>query len=212
MSSQGSRPARRDTPTVSAQQSGVQIGGSEAQAQQGRVFALAPTNPSPGPGRVTVCTPEGDCFFFMGDQSDSQPSLLYGIRGRSRGDYFLATLLAEEEDVMGESYPAVVRDSLNVFPEDLTELPPHREVEFTIDLMPGTAPISMAPYRMALVELEELKKQLDDLRMKEVKFLGHVVSEGRVSVDPSKIEAVLTWEQPKNVFEIRSFLGLAGYY
>ncbi|XP_059630330.1 uncharacterized protein LOC132273386 [Cornus florida] len=65
------------------------------------------------------------------------PSSLYGIREWSRGDYFLASLLAEEENVVGESYPAVVCDFLDVFPEDLTELPPYREVEFTIDLMPG---------------------------------------------------------------------------
>ena len=40
-----------------------------------------------------------------------------------------------------------------------------------------------------------------------VRFLGHVVS-----VDPEKVEAVMSWERPKSVFEIRSFLGLAGYY
>jgi len=45
-----------------------------------------------------------------------------------------------------------------------------------------------------------------------VKFLGHVVSETGVTVDPEKIEAVMNWRRPKNVFEIRSFLGLAGYY
>ena len=48
--------------------------------------------------------------------------------------------------------------------------------------------------------------------MKEVKFLGHVVSEQGVVVDPSKIEAVMKWEPPKNVTEVRSFQGLAGYY
>ncbi|KAM1011997.1 hypothetical protein FF1_047138 [Malus domestica] len=48
--------------------------------------------------------------------------------------------------------------------------------------------------------------------LSEVRFLGHVISGEGVSVDPSKIEAVLNWERPKNVFEIRSFLGLAGYY
>ena len=42
-------------------------------------------------------------------------------------------------------------------------------------------------------------------------FLGHVVSRG-VAVDPTKVEAILKWPQPKNVTEIRSFLGLAGYY
>ena len=48
--------------------------------------------------------------------------------------------------------------------------------------------------------------------MKEVKFLGHVVSEQGVVVDPAKIEAVMNWEPPKNVKEVCSFLGLAGYY
>ena len=46
----------------------------------------------------------------------------------------------------------------------------------------------------------------------EVKFLGHVVSASSVSVDPEKVEAVMSWERPKSVFEIRSFLGLVGYY
>ena len=43
-------------------------------------------------------------------------------------------------------------------------------------------------------------------------FLGHVVAKEGIMVDPAKIEAVLQWSQPKNVSEIRSFLGLAGYY
>ena len=46
----------------------------------------------------------------------------------------------------------------------------------------------------------------------EVRFLGHVVSASGVSVDPEKVKAVMSWERPKSVFEIRSFLGLAGYY
>ena len=45
-----------------------------------------------------------------------------------------------------------------------------------------------------------------------VAFLGHVISAERVSVDPQKIEAVVNWKSPKNVSEVRSFLGLAGYY
>ena len=46
----------------------------------------------------------------------------------------------------------------------------------------------------------------------EVGFLGHVVSASGVSVDPGKVEAVMSWERPKSVFEIRNFLGLARYY
>ena len=55
--------------------------------------------------------------------------------------------------------PRVVREYIDVFPQELPGLPPIREVEFTIDLIPGTAPISIAPYRMAPIELEELKKK-----------------------------------------------------
>ena len=55
---------------------------------------------------------------------------------------------------------------LDVFPEDLSGLPPDREVEFSIELEPGTAPISRHPYRMAPKELAEIKKQLEDLMEK----------------------------------------------
>ncbi|KAJ4963790.1 hypothetical protein NE237_023729 [Protea cynaroides] len=48
--------------------------------------------------------------------------------------------------------------------------------------------------------------------LSEVSFLGHVVSEEGIEVDPSKIEALLKWKAPKSVSEIRCFLGLAGYY
>ncbi|XP_050909775.1 uncharacterized protein LOC127123617 [Lathyrus oleraceus] len=46
---------------------------------------------------------------------------------------------------------------------DISDIPPEREVEFTIDLVPGTNPVSMAPYRMSASELSELKKHLEDL-------------------------------------------------
>ena len=48
--------------------------------------------------------------------------------------------------------------------------------------------------------------------MKEVSFLGHVVSNGGISVDPSKVRDVLNWKPPTDVGEICSFLGLVGYY
>ncbi|WVZ48619.1 hypothetical protein U9M48_000040 [Paspalum notatum var. saurae] len=48
--------------------------------------------------------------------------------------------------------------------------------------------------------------------LKEVSFLGHILSEKGVAVDPSKVKDVLNWKQPETVTEIRSFLGLAGYY
>ena len=51
-----------------------------------------------------------------------------------------------------------------------------------------------------------------DFWLKEVKFLGHMINENGVSINPSKVEVVLSWERPKTVTEIRSFLGLAGCY
>jgi hypothetical protein len=51
-----------------------------------------------------------------------------------------------------------------------------------------------------------------DFWLKEVNFLGHIVSSKGIFVDPRKVEAVLRWERPTTVTEIRSFLGLAGYY
>ncbi|WVZ97851.1 hypothetical protein U9M48_043360 [Paspalum notatum var. saurae] len=229
----------------------------------------------------------------------------------------------------------VVCEFPDVFPEVLPGLPPDRNVEFSIELVPGTAPISKRPYRMAPNELKELKTQLqeqldkgfirpslspwgcpalfvekkdkvvlsdkireedipktafstryglyeylvmsfgltnapaffmymmnsvfmneldkfvvvfiDDILiyskneeeheehlrivltrlrehklyakfskcafwLKEVSFLGHILSKKGVAVDPSKVESVLNWKQPETVTEIRSFLGLAGYY
>ena len=52
------------------------------------------------------------------------------------------------------------------FPDDIAGLTPEREVEFTIDLIPGTEPISIPPYRMAPAELRELKAQLEELLSK----------------------------------------------
>jgi hypothetical protein len=45
-----------------------------------------------------------------------------------------------------------------------------------------------------------------------VKFLGHTISKDGISVDPSKVQEVMDWKPPKSVHQIRSFLGLAGYY
>ncbi|KAL5765941.1 hypothetical protein ACOSP7_016558 [Xanthoceras sorbifolium] len=56
-----------------------------------------------------------------------------------------------------------VCDFADVFPEELPGLPPQREVEFVIDVVPGMSLVSIAPYRMAPAELKELKIQLQEL-------------------------------------------------
>jgi len=59
--------------------------------------------------------------------------------------------------------PEVVCEFLDIFPEDLPGLPPVREIEFSIEVLPGTAPIFKMSYRMASIELAELKKKIQEL-------------------------------------------------
>ncbi|GJS84651.1 putative reverse transcriptase domain-containing protein [Tanacetum coccineum] len=178
---------------------------------------------------------------------------------------------------------SIVRDFVEVFPEDLSGLPPQRQVEFRIDLVPGATPVAKSPYRLAPSEMQELSAQLQELQDKgfirpshspwgapvlfvkkkdgalhmcidyrelnkltiknryplpriddlfdqlqgacyfskkdlqsviitSVQFLGHVVNQNGIHVDPSKIKAVKNWKAPTTPSKIRSFLGLAGYY
>ncbi|GJY24797.1 putative reverse transcriptase domain-containing protein [Tanacetum coccineum] len=156
---------------------------------------------------------------------------------------------------------SIVWDFVDVFPEDLSGLPPQRQVEFRLDLIPGATPVAKSPYRLAPSEMQELSSQLQELQdkdkfvivfiddiliysktkedhevhlrlvlellrkeklyakfskcefwLQEVHFLGHVVNQSGIHVDPGKIEAVKNWKAPTTSSEIRSFLGLAGYY
>nr|KYP76963.1 Retrotransposable element Tf2 [Cajanus cajan] len=78
----------------------------------------------------------------------------------------LAALSVETERVISEI--DVVRDFAEVFPDEVPRLPPIREMKFSIDLVPGAGPVSVAPYRMAPAELAELKRQLEDLLEKQL--------------------------------------------
>eukprot|EP00253_Pinus_taeda_P011685 PITA_11685 len=68
----------------------------------------------------------------------------------------------------------VVKDFGDVFPEEIPGLPPKRDLDFTIELIPGAAPVSRAPYRMSVPELTELKMQLQELLEK--KYIRSSVS------------------------------------
>ncbi|GJY93049.1 putative reverse transcriptase domain-containing protein [Tanacetum coccineum] len=135
----------------------------------------------------------------------------------------------------------IVNEFLDVFPEELSGIPPERQVKFRIDLIPGVTPIAKAPYRLAPSEMKDLISQLQELLDKGFirpssstwgalilfvkkkdgsmrmcidyfQFLDHVINSEGLKVDPAKIKAVMNWQASKNVGEIRSFLGLAGYY
>ncbi|GKB07462.1 putative reverse transcriptase domain-containing protein [Tanacetum coccineum] len=78
-----------------------------------------------------------------------------------RGDR-IQVMEKKSDDKRLEDIP-VVREFLEVFPEDLPGLPPIRQVEFQIDLIPGAAPVAHAPYRLAPSEMQELSNQLQEL-------------------------------------------------
>nr|GEV66146.1 retrotransposon protein, putative, Ty3-gypsy subclass [Tanacetum cinerariifolium] len=254
----------------------------------------------------------------------------------------LASLMDTSSDGPSLETHPIVRDFSDVFLEELPGIPPEREVEFSIELILGTQPISKAPYRIAPIELKELKEQLQELfdlgfvrpsvspwgapvlfvkkkdgsmrlcidyrdlnRVKEqdipktafrtryghyeflvmpfgltnasavfmdwmnrnfheyldkfvivfiydilvysktkeeheehlhivlgtlrqeklyakfskcefwlgeVVFLGHFVLADGITMDPAKVEAITKWPRPKIIAQVRSFLGLAGYY
>ncbi|GKA78610.1 putative reverse transcriptase domain-containing protein, partial [Tanacetum coccineum] len=131
---------------------------------------------------------------------------------------FLAHITAKEvedksEEKRLEDVP-IVQDFPEVFPEDLPGLPPTRQVEFQIDLVPGAAPVARAPYRLAPSEMKELSEQLKELSDKGFIDTSSHLGELRegIHVDPAKIESIKDWASPKSPTEIRQFLGLAGYY
>ncbi|KAL0546768.1 hypothetical protein IC582_016681 [Cucumis melo] len=116
---------------------------------------------------VTFNPPSMASFKFKGGGLKSLPQVISAIRASkllSQGTWGILASVVDirEADVSLSSEP-VVRDYPDVFPEELPGLPPHREVEFAIELEPGTVPISRAPYRMAPAELKELKVQLQEL-------------------------------------------------
>ncbi|XP_073120015.1 uncharacterized protein [Henckelia pumila] len=228
---------------------------------------------------VSVIDQNGKSLVFHTTSKKSAPGMIFAgtawqlLSNGCTG--FLASLIGDLEvhrPKLGEV--KVVKDFPEVFPDDVAGLPPVRKVEFGIELLPETKPASKAPYRLAPIEMKELKDQLQELldkgfirpsvspwgapvliddlfdqlqgaevfskidlrsgyhqlKVKDadvqktafrtryghyeflISFLGHIVSAKGIEVDPSKVEAVWNWVAPKNATEIRSFLGLAGYY
>ncbi|GJS77948.1 hypothetical protein Tco_0727829 [Tanacetum coccineum] len=114
---------------------------------------------------------------------------------------------------------SIVQDFPEVFPEDLPGLPPTRQVEFQIDLVPGAAPNKKDTRKKTLsrsgIAYEGVfvcKFSKCEFWIPKVQFLGHVIDSEGIHVDPAKIEAIKDWTSPKSPTEIRQFLGLAGYY
>ncbi|GJT73580.1 putative reverse transcriptase domain-containing protein [Tanacetum coccineum] len=110
---------------------------------------------------------DGETLIIRGDRSKTRLNLISCIKTKryiSRGcQVFVAQVMEKKsEDKRLEDIP-VVREFPKVFLEDLHGLPPIRQVEFQIDLIPGATPIARAPYRLAPSEMQELSNQLQEL-------------------------------------------------
>ncbi|GKB60246.1 hypothetical protein Tco_0916432, partial [Tanacetum coccineum] len=330
-------PVNARNPTVRAcyecvaANNGGQGRGNQGNQARGRAFMLGAEEARQDPNIVTVRIPlpDGKVLRVLGERPEEKVRFLMGVK--------------KQEEIV------VVRDFPEVFPDDLSGLPPIREIEFRIELTPGATPVAKSPYRLAPSELEELSGQLKELQDKgfirpssspwgapvlfvkkkdgsfrmcidyrelnkltvknryplpriddlfdqlqgsqffskidlrsgyhqlrvheddipktafrtryghfeftvmpfgltnapaifmdlmnrvcrpyldkfvivfiddiliysktqEEHFLGHVINGNGIHVDPSKIEAVKNWKAPRTPTEVRSFLGLAGYY
>ena len=113
--------------------------------------------------RVTAYTQDGTRVVFQGDKHDILPQIVYESRCQGQLAGWLASLTLEDEERPDLDLPRVVCKYVGVFPDELPGLPPQRVVDFGIELHPATSPISMTPHRMAPVELQELRVQLQEL-------------------------------------------------
>ncbi|GJZ68148.1 putative reverse transcriptase domain-containing protein [Tanacetum coccineum] len=250
---------------------------------------------------VRIILLNGEILKIQGERPEKDPKLLSCIKA----------------DAKKLNEIRIVHDFPKVFPDELIGLPPVREIEFRIDLIPSAFPVVKSPYRLAPSKMLELSNQLKELQEKdlhsgyhqlrvqeeyipktafrtryghfeftvmplrltnapaifmdlmnsvckpyldkfvivfiddiliyskseeehevdlqkildllkkeklyakfskceswlqEVQFLGHVVNRDGIHVDPSKFELIKNWKTPESPTEIRSFLGLAGYY
>lgn len=116
---------------------------------------------------VKVNPPGKDSFMVYGDKRRVNSGIISLMKARkclTKGctSYLAFVIDAKKEKKVMQNIPFVC-DYPKVFPEDLPGLPPDRQVEFRIDLLPGTMPIAKAPYRLAPTEMKELMMQLQEL-------------------------------------------------
>ncbi|GJT11056.1 putative reverse transcriptase domain-containing protein [Tanacetum coccineum] len=99
---------------------------------------------------VRIPLPDGKVLRVVGERPEEKARLLMSAKASDK----------KQEEIV------VVRDFPEVFPDDLSGLPPIREIEFRIELIPGATPVAKSPYRLAPSELEELSGQLKELQDK----------------------------------------------
>ncbi|XP_073018003.1 uncharacterized protein [Primulina eburnea] len=153
----------------------------------------------------------GSKWNFYGYDSQSRIPLvsameMFRLLSIGNEGFLIYALDATREERLKVSDIPVVKDFPDVFPDEIPELKELKE-QLQDLLEKGYIRPSMSPWGAPVLFVKK-----KDGTMRIVLFLGHVISAQGVSVDPNKVEAVINWPKPTNVSEIRSFLGLAGYY
>ena len=117
--------------------------------------------------RATFRTPSGEEVTFIGERSNHLSNVISAATTRtmvSNGcEAYLAYVIDTKKAEPSLSDIPTICDYPDVFSEELPGLPPQREIEFAIHVVSGATPASITPYRMAPVELKELKLQLQEL-------------------------------------------------
>lgn len=117
---------------------------------------------------VIVWTPSGGCLVIQGERPQRGPTLCSVARARRYLQQGCAGYVAYVIDTRDKGKPTVddvpvVREYLDVFLKDLSGIPPERQVEFRIDLVPGVAPIAKAPHWLVPPEMQEFYVQPQEL-------------------------------------------------
>ena len=111
--------------------------------------------------RVTLRTSSGEEVTFIGERSNHLSNVISAATDRTmvrkRCEAYLAYVIDTKKEKPSLSDIPTVSDYPDVFPKEFPGLPPQREIEFAIHVVPGATPASITPYKMALVELKELK-------------------------------------------------------
>ncbi|KAL8147994.1 hypothetical protein AgCh_005357 [Apium graveolens] len=115
--------------------------------------------------RVVPYTSDNRRISYQGQRQDRKfLSVIQARRLLRQGcEAYLAHVVDTKKETSILDDIPIVREFPDIFPEELPGLPPDREIEFSIDLIPGAEPVSKAPYRMAPMEMKELDKQLQEL-------------------------------------------------
>ncbi|XP_024963703.1 uncharacterized protein LOC112503970 [Cynara cardunculus var. scolymus] len=118
---------------------------------------------------IRIPMENGELLYVYGERRTINLKAISVLKARhylSKGySSFLAYVIDSSKEMKKKTLDNVpiVREYPDVFPEDLPGLPPDRQVEFRIDLIPGAAPIAKTPYRLATPEMKEMMKQLQEL-------------------------------------------------